>query len=58
MKRILLMVMLWTGSTMAMQAQALIDPKLQEAVASGTGIHQVIVTFQGSGLPRPRRCKP
>ena len=51
MKRILLAVVLFTGSTMSMRAQALVDPKLQAAVNSGPGIHQVIVTFQGSGAP-------
>ncbi|GAA4348809.1 hypothetical protein GCM10023185_05060 [Hymenobacter saemangeumensis] len=39
------------GSTMAVKAQALIDPELQAAVAATPGVHQVIVTFQGSGAP-------
>ncbi|SFQ66510.1 S8 family peptidase [Hymenobacter arizonensis] len=50
-KTLLLAMLLMSGAGAATQAQTLIDPALKTALATGPGIHQVIVTFQGSGAP-------
>ncbi|ALW85104.1 peptidase S8 [Hymenobacter sedentarius] len=51
MKKILLLALFFASSTISVLAQALVDPELQSAVASGVGIYQVIVTFKGTGAP-------
>ncbi|WP_426061379.1 S8 family peptidase [Hymenobacter sp. B1770] len=52
MKKTLLLAMLLTsGAGAATQAQTLIDPALQTALTTSPGVHQVIVTFEGTGAP-------
>ena len=51
MKKVLLVAGLCMSATLAISAQALVDPALQTATASGPGLQAVIVTFQGVGAP-------
>ena len=51
MKNVLLVAGLWMSTTLALSAQALVDPALQTATANDPGLQPVIITFQGVGAP-------
>ncbi|TGE27993.1 S8 family serine peptidase [Hymenobacter metallicola] len=51
MKKTLLGMLLWMGSSAVAFSQAFIDSHLQSALANATTLHQVVVTFRGEGAP-------
>jgi serine protease AprX len=51
MKKTLLGLLLWMGSTGAVLAQAFVDSHLKSALATTTGVQQVVVTFKGGAAP-------
>ncbi|GAA4384536.1 S8 family peptidase [Hymenobacter koreensis] len=51
MKKTLLGLLLFMGSTGASFAQAFIDPHLQATLANTVGLHEVVVTFRGNSAP-------
>ncbi|MCC2547442.1 S8 family serine peptidase [Hymenobacter sp. BT175] len=51
MKKTLLGLLLWMGSTVAAFSQAFVDSHLQSALTGPAAVHQVVVTFQGNGAP-------
>ncbi|SMB98012.1 peptidase S8 and S53 subtilisin kexin sedolisin [Hymenobacter roseosalivarius DSM 11622] len=51
MKKTLLGLLLWMGSSGAVLAQAFIDSHLKSALTNVAGVQQVVVTFQGDGAP-------
>ncbi|WP_303311054.1 S8 family serine peptidase [Hymenobacter sp. BT730] len=51
MKKTLLGLLLWMGSSVAAFSQAYVDSHLKSVLSDATTLHQVVVTFKGEGAP-------